>query len=112
MEVKQEELEQLKKRYPSGVYEGSISFADDSDVYQEVAFLYRKPSTADVEAHSKSAQRSPIVANLNLLQSLIVYPASGVIDRIREYPIAVGKFVEEAVFPFFGANVVVKSKRL
>jgi hypothetical protein len=113
MEIKQEELEQLKKRYPSGIYEGSVGFSDDLETYREVAFLYRKPATADVEAHAKSSQRSPIVANINLLQSLIVYPAAqSVIEQIRDYPVACGRFVEDAVFPFFGSNVTVRSKRL
>jgi hypothetical protein len=113
MEIKQEELEQLKKQYPCGIYEGSAGFTDDGGTCRSVEFLYRKPTTADVEAHAKSSQRSPIVANVNLLQSLIVYPqAAQVIEQIRDCPVACGRFVEDAVFPFFGANVTVKSKRL
>lgn len=113
MEIREEALEQLKARYPGGMYEGSITFTDDAEAYREAAFLYRKPTTADIEAHAKAGQRSPVVANRNLLQSLIVYPqAAQALEQIREYPVAVGKFVEEAVFPFFGANVTVRSKRL
>jgi hypothetical protein len=113
MEIKPEELEQLKKRYSGGVYEGTINFTDDQETYMQVEFIYRKPTTADVEAHAKAAPRSPLVANINMLQSLIVYPkAAQVIEQIREYPVACGRFVEEAIFPFFGASVAVKSRKL
>jgi hypothetical protein len=53
------------------------------------------------------------VANLNLIQSLILHPEPGpVIEEIKEYPAAYGRFVDEAVSPFFGANVTIKSKKL
>jgi hypothetical protein len=113
MKIEKEQLEQLKKDHPAGIYEGSVSFNDEADTLHEVAFLYRKPTTADIEAHSKAAQRNPLVANLNILQSLIVFPESGpIIDKVRDYPAAYGRFVDEAISPFFGANVTVKSRKL
>jgi hypothetical protein len=111
--VTQEELEQLKKQYPSGIYEGGMSFTDDPDTFRQVECIYRKPTTADVEAHTKAAQRSPIVVNINLVQSLIVYTqAVQVIEQIRDYPAVCGRFVEEGVFSSFGSNVAVKSRKL
>jgi hypothetical protein len=113
MKIEQEQLDQLKQKHPCGVFEGSIAFADEDNVQREVEFLYRKPSTADIESHTKAAQRNPIIANLNLLQSMIVYPdAAQAIAQIREYPAAYGRFVDEAVAPFFGANVTVRSRKL
>jgi hypothetical protein len=106
-------LERLKKENPGGLYAGVISFTDSEGSPHDVEFYYRKPSTADVEAHAKSSQRNPIVANLNLLQSLIVHPEAGtVIEGIREFPMTYSKFVDEAITPFFGADVVVKSRKL
>jgi hypothetical protein len=111
--VEKEQLDQLKQQHPSGIYEGTISFNDDKDKLHTVEFIYRKPVTADIEAHAKTGQRNPIIANLNLVQSLIVYPEPGsVIEEIREYPAAYGRFVDEAVSPFFGANVSVRSRKL
>jgi hypothetical protein len=111
--VDQEKIDQLKTRYPEGIYEGEISFSDDEDKFHRVEFIYRKPTTADIESHAKSAQKNPIVANLNLIQSLIVHPEPGpVISEIREYPAATGRFVDEAISPFFGANVSIKTKKL
>jgi hypothetical protein len=112
MKIDKERLEQLKQQHPGGVFEGSISFSDDG-VFHEVEFLYRKPTIADVEAYSKAAQRNPVIANLNLLQSLIIHPEPGpVIAQIREYPSAYGRFVDEAVMPFFGDNVAVRRRKL
>jgi hypothetical protein len=111
--IDQETIDQLKAKYPEGIYEGEISFNDDENKFHRVEFIYRKPNTADVEAHTKSAQKNPIVANINLIQSLIVHPEPGpVIAEIREYPSAYARFVDEAITPFFGANVTIKTKKL
>jgi hypothetical protein len=112
-EIEKEKLEQLKKAHPGGIFEGSISFNDEDENVHDVEFIYRRPTTADIEAHAKTSQKNPIVANLNIIASLIVYPESGpIIDQIREFPAAYGRFVEEAISPFFGANVSVRSRRL
>jgi hypothetical protein len=111
--VEKEKLDELKALHPGGVYEGAVSFSDSDEVLHNVVFVYRKPVTADLEAHTRAAQRNPIVVNLNLLQSLIVHPdPAAVIEEIREYPAACGRFVDEAVSPFFGANVTVRSRKL
>ena len=108
-----EKIEELKTKHPEGIYQGEISFNDSEDQLHTVEFIYRKPTTADLEAHGKVSQKNPIVANLNLIQSLIVFPEPGpIIESMREYPAAYGRFVEEALVPFFGANVTVKSKKL
>ncbi|MDR3019892.1 MAG: hypothetical protein LBU66_03195 [Treponema sp.] len=111
--VDQEMIDQLKTRHSDGIYEGEISFNDAEEKLHSVNFIYRKPTTADIEFHAKTSQKNPIIANLNLVQSLIVHPEPGpVIETIREYPAAYGRFVDEAISPFFGANVSIKSKRL
>ena len=112
MKIEKDKLEELKKSH-SAVYEGGVSFTDDEEKFHEVEFVYRKPTTADIEAHSKTSQRNPIVANLNLIQSLIIFPESGpIIAEMRDYPAAYGRFVDEAISSFFGANVSVKNRKL
>lgn len=112
MKIEKTTIDELKQKH-GALYEGAISFNDDEDKFHEVEFIWRKPRTADVEAHTKASQRNPITANLNLIQSLIVYPEPvTVIDAIRDYPAAHGKFIDEAVSPFFGANVAVRTARL
>jgi hypothetical protein len=114
MEIDNAKLDELKAKRASGIYEGVISFTDDENTPHEVEFIYRKPTVADMECYTKAVQRNPLVANLNLLQSLIVYPeATGaVIEQIRMYSSAVGRFIDDAVSPFFGTNVTVKSRKL
>jgi len=113
MNIDKAKLEELKNRYPEGIFEGEISFTDSEDAQHTVEFVFRKPTTADVESHAKAAQKTPITANMNTLQSLIVHPEPGaVIAEVREYPAAVTKFMDEAVIPFFGANVSVRKRKL
>jgi hypothetical protein len=113
IKIDQATLEELKAGRPGGLFEGALSFTDDENTHHEVEFIYRKPTTVDMESYTKSITRNPLIANLNLVQSLIVYPDTGsVIEQIREYPSAVGRFVDEAVSPFFGANAVVRSRKL
>jgi hypothetical protein len=113
MKIDKEKLDELKTARPGGLFEGAISFTDDENRLHEVEFIYRKPTTTDMESYTKACQRNPLIANLNLVQSLIVHPETGtVIDQIREYPSAVGRFIDEAVSPFFGANATVRSRKL
>jgi hypothetical protein len=113
MKIEKAKLDELKAARPGGIFEGAISFTDDENTLHEVEFVYRKPTTADMESYTKSSQKNPLIANLNLVQSLIVHPETGpVIEQIREYPSAVGRFIDEAVSPFFGANVTVRSRKL
>ncbi|MHB9294178.1 hypothetical protein Holit_03305 [Hollandina sp. SP2] len=113
MKIDNVKLEELKAARPGGLLEGAISFNDEENRFHEAEFIFRKPTTADMESYTKSCQRNPLTANLNLVQSLIVYPEAGsVIEQIRDYPSAVGRFVDEAVSPFFGANAVVRSRKL
>jgi hypothetical protein len=111
--ISKEELEQLKKNNPGDLYEGEIAFNDENNKLHTISFIYRKPTTADLEAHSRTMQRNPIVANSNLIQSLIVHPDSGgIIAQIQAYPASAGHFVDEAIGPFYGANVTVKSRKV
>jgi len=113
METNKAKIDELKARWPEGIFEGEIAFQDADDRQHSVEFIWRRPTTADIESHAKTSQKNPITANLNLLASLIVHPEPGpVVERIREFPAAFGKFMDEAVVPFFGANVSVRKKKL
>jgi hypothetical protein len=113
MKIDKAKIDELKAARPGGLLEGTINFNDDEDTFHEVEFIFRKPTTADMESYVKSSQKNPLVANLNLVQSLIVYPEAGtVIEQIREYPNAVGRFIDDALSPFFGANATARSRKL
>ena len=113
MTVEKAKIESLKAQYPQGIFEGEITFTTNEETVETVNFIYRKPVLADMESYSKAAQRNAITANLNLIQSLIVEPEPvTVITKLRDYPAAYSRFVDDVISPFFGANVAVKSRKL
>ena len=113
MKIEQAQIDELKKKH-GPVYEGTISFTDADDKPHSVEFIFREPKTVDVEAYSKNSQTVGVITgNLNLIQSLIVHPdPASVIDRIRDYPNAYGRFIEAVIQPFFGANAAVHKRKL
>lgn len=113
MKIEKAQIDELKQKHGE-VFEGEIDFNDADGNRNTVEFIFRRPKTADVEAYSKNAQTVGVVTgNLNIIQSLIVYPEpAGVVEKLREYPNAYGKFVEAVIQPFFGASVEARSRKL
>ena len=113
MKIEQAQIDELKKKH-GPVYEGTIGFLDAEDHQRTVEFIFREPKTADVEAYSKNAQTVGIItANLNFIQTLVVYPEPApVVESIRQYPNAYGKFIESVIQPFFGGNATATKKKL
>jgi hypothetical protein len=113
MKIEQAQIEELKKKH-GAIYEGAISFSDAEDKLHEVEFIFREPKTVDVEAYSKNIQTvGPLAGNLNFIQTLVVYPEPAVVvESIRAYPNAYGKFIEGVIHPFFGGNPAVRKKKL
>ena len=113
MDLTKEKIKELKEAHPEGIFEGAISFDDAEGKSHNVEFVYRKPTIADGESYAKATQKSVPVANLNYIQSLVIFPEPvTVIDQLRDYPAAYGNFVNEALNPFFGANYSAKSRKL
>jgi hypothetical protein len=113
MKIEQQKIEELKVKYTKGIYEGNISFADETGKRHEIEFVYRQPVVADMEAFQKAASKNLFVAQLNLIQAVVVYPESRVVvDQLQDYPIAVGQFVDQAIGPFFGAGSEIKTTKL
>jgi hypothetical protein len=113
MKIEQEKIEELKEKYPKGIYEGSIVFTDEKGERHEIEFIYRQPVVADMEAFQKTAGKNMFAAQANLIQAVVVYPESHtVVDQLQGYPIAVGQFVDQAIGPFFGAGSDIKTTKL
>ena len=113
MTLEKAKIEVLLTIYPQGIFEGAIDFTTTENTTEQVEFIYRKPVIADMESYSKAAQKNPITANLNLIQSLIVHPEPApIITQLRDYPAAYSRFVDDVISPFFGANVAVRSRKL
>lgn len=104
MDVTKEKLAELKAAHGT-VYEGSITYKDRNDELQKVEFIFREPTNADAEVMMQGAGRDPMAANQNLLASLIVHPEPiEVMNELKDYPLAVGKFNDQNVVPFFGGG--------
>jgi len=113
MDLAKDTIKELKEAHPEGIFEGAISFTDAENNQHNVEFIYRRPTVADGECYAKTVQKSVPTANLNFIQSLIVFPEPGpIIDQLRDYPAAYAYFVQEAVSPFFGANFSARSRKL
>ena len=111
--MNKEKIEELKKKNPSGIFEGVVTFNDEGNRRHEVKFVFRKPTTADIESFLKGSQKNPLVANLNMVQSLVVDPEPvQVIEKLKDYPVATNKFMEEVIIPFFGAETTTQMKIL
>ena len=113
MKIEKAQIDELKQKHGQ-IYEGSISFNDKENEPHEVEFIFREPKTADVEAYSKNVQTVGIITgNLNFIQTLVVYPEpASVVERIREFPNATGKFIESVIQPFFGGNAAASKRKL
>ena len=78
-----------------------------------MTFIFRKPTVADGEMHAKTMQKSVPVANLNLIQSVIVHPdPAPIIGEIEDYPLASSQFVQEVLSPFFGDKITARGKKI
>jgi hypothetical protein len=113
VKIEKAQIDELKQKYGQ-IYEGEIAFTDAEDKQHAVEFIFREPKTADVEAYSKNAQTVGVITgNLNFIQTLVVHPeAVKIIEEIRAYPNAYGRFIESVVQPFFGGNATATKKKL
>ena len=60
MTLEKAKIEELKTKYPQGIFEGAIDFTTTENTTEQVEFIYRKPVIADMESYSKAAQKNPI----------------------------------------------------
>jgi len=98
--------EKVKKENPGKkIFYGKISYQLYTGVYKEEEFLFREPLLVDAEMMQSVAAKNPLEAQNNLLHSLILFPVAGdIIGRLRPYPNAVTRFVDERINPFYGGN--------
>jgi hypothetical protein len=107
-------IDQLKAKYPEGIYRTDLSFNDEDGVLHKESFIFRKPSQGDAESYQKAVTNGSLfIANLNLLQSVIIgEDPLPLINRLRDYPLAVGKFVNEVFSPFWGSDLTAGKEKL
>ncbi len=109
-----ETIQKVKEQHKNKqLFVGNIAFVDKEGEQHKVEFIYRKPTVTDMEVFNKASAKNGLIAQSNLLNTLIVHPASAEItEQLAEYPVPVASFVEEQLSPFFGASVVTSSQAL
>ena len=106
-----DELAQLKERH-GRVYLGRISYPARGGGRASEVFLYREPHAGEADLFSGAA-RKPNTANRNLLAAVILAPDRGeVMARLRDYPLAVQRFVDDELLPFFGLGAEIETRQL
>lgn len=110
MDVTADQIAALKEQH-GALYEGTISFRDRDDQDVEITFLFREPRQADAEM--MIAGKDPIVSYAHLLRSVIVHPDKAeILDRVRDYPMAMTKFCDAEILPFFGFGATTARRRV
>ena len=109
--VSQEQLKELKERH-GRVWLGRIGCRGRGGEDVDVVFLYREPRHGEADLLLGSS-RKPVQATRNLLASCIVAPERDeVLSRLRDYPLAMAKFVDDELLPFFGHGAETESREL
>lgn len=109
--VSADKLAQLKERH-GRVYLGRISYPARGGGQASEVFLYREPHAGEADLFSGAA-RKPNTANRNLLSAVILAPDRGeVMGRLRDYPLAVQRFVDDELLPFFGLGAEIETQQL
>lgn len=107
--VSPEALKSLKEQH-GRVWLGRITCSGRGGDLDEV-FLYREPRHGEADLMLNA--RKPVQAVRNLLAACILAPDRGaVLDRLRGYPMAVNRFVEDELMPFFGHGAETESREL
>lgn len=110
MDVSADQIAALKQQHGT-LYEGTISFRDRDDQDVEVSFLFREPRQSDAEM--MIAGKDPIVSYQHLLRSVIVHPDKAqIMDRVRDYPMAMTKFCDSEILPLFGFGATTARRRV
>ena len=102
MEITKENIETLKKQHGE-IYQARLTYKDKNKKEQAISFVYRPLTVEEVERSQTTAQKLATVANLQLLESIIVHNhEKDAVEELRDLPGIVGQFIQNEVIPFLG----------
>ena len=104
-----DDLRQLKEEHPEGLFRSRIRLPHGQG---EIVLIWRMPTYADAEALIARSNTDPIAANGNLAQSLAVGPSKAAAQELGRYPLALARWVDREVNPFFGGGSTTESEAL
>ena len=114
MNLGRDKLNELTDKY-GAIYQGSVTHRDPrTDEAVEIEFVFRAPTHGDAERLIAETRDSTLRAYRNLLTSIIIWPtpAAEVVQRLEEYPVAMTRFCDREIMPFFGEGAQVSRVRL
>lgn len=114
MKLSHEQIKELTEKHGT-VYRGEVTHQDPrTDEAVEIAFVFRGPTHGDAERLISETRDSTLRAYRNLLTSIIVWPhpAAEVVQRLEAYPVAMTRFCDREIMPFFGEGAQVGHVRL
>lgn len=105
------DIDALKQRHGDNIFIGEIALPLNNG---KIEFIMREPRFSDWEVYQKASSTTAVIANSNLLRSLIVYPENPgpIIERVQQFPVALGDFVVNEVMPFFGSGAQTTKRKL
>lgn len=105
-----EVAQELRDAHPEGLYRSKVKLPGNQGT---LSFFWRMPAYADAEAFYAKAPSDAIGANMNLAASLVVGPgAEEAVEQLQQYPVALGRWVDREVAPFFGAGAEITSEQV
>lgn len=100
---------ELRDAHPEGLYRSRVRLPGNQGTAR---FFWRQPTYADAEAYY-AKPGDTITANVNLANSLVVGPGSEeAVEQLERYPVALARWVEREVAPFFGAGAEISSEQV
>ena len=114
MNLERGKRDELTDKYGT-LYQGSVTHQDPrTDEAVEIEFIFRSPTHTDAERLISETRDSTLRAYRNLLLSIIVWPApvAGVVQRLEQFPVAMTRFCDREIMPFFGEGAQVARVRL
>lgn len=112
--IGRDKIDELTEKHGT-LYQGSVTHQDPrTDEAVEIVFVFRAPTHGDAERLISETRDSTLRAYRNLLISIVVWPtpAAEVVQRLEAYPVAMTRFCDREIMPFFGEGAQVGHHRL
>ena len=105
-----DELRELKEHHPEGLLMSTVRLSHDQG---EIPLVWRPPKYADAEAFITRSANDQVAANGNLARSLAVGASSqAAVEKLCQYPLALARWIDREVNPFFGGGATTETLAL
>lgn len=111
MKIEKSTIDELKQKH-GRIYKSHAEWIDENGKSNEIDFIYRRPTVADVERFNREAAKSPIPAQQNFFVDLVVYPESStLVKQIGDNITVYSEFVNNTN-RFFGQQAKITDQEM